>query len=295
MNLSKDILIIVPHPDDEILMCAGVIRRGLTEKSRVSVAVVTNGDYLAPDQTKGSRRLSESLIALQMLGMHEDDIYFLGYPDTGMEAQVSFLTKLYRTDDPSHVFSTQVGQHTYGIIGGKRDFSFARKGVHARYSKADFQSDLDKLIRWTKPQLIITSSRWDTHGDHSALFYFVHDAIIRLQTEMGTVPKLWESLIHAPAGDDNWPLPDTPYDEFTMPPQLEQETDLHWGKRIQIPLPEEMLRRPIERHLKYQAIQAYKSALNAKQEPEVARYLLAFAKCEELFWEYTNFAEQLLR
>jgi hypothetical protein len=61
-----------------------------------------------------------------------------------------------------------------------------------------------------------------------------------------------------------------------MPPGLEEMTDLQWDKRITVPVE--------EAQLKLQAIQEYRSALKYEEEPEVVRYLLAFAKREEIFW-----------
>lgn len=280
MKLPGNILILAPHPDDETLMAAGIIRRMILDGAKVSVCVVTNGDYMCRDHEKGSRRLLESLDAMRLLGMSEDHLYFLGYPDTGMEPEQSFLHRLYHEKDPARVFSSACSDESYGITGGKPDFRFARDKAHSSYSKAAFLRDLDDLLELTGPKLVITSSRWDTHGDHAGLFFFVRDAILRLAKDKR--PAFWESLIHSPAGDDNWPLPDG--DFFTMPPGLEENTLLKWGGRVTIPLPEDMLCSAREDSLKYKAILQYRTALNFSDEPEVVRYLLSFAKHEEIFW-----------
>jgi LmbE family N-acetylglucosaminyl deacetylase len=285
MRLPDRVLILAPHSDDEVFMAAGVIRRALAQGAKASVCVVTNGDYLCPDPSKGARRLAESLDALRLLGMEDRDIYFLGYPDTGFEPESSFLSRLYAEPDPRRLYPSACGSATYGIPGGKREFRFERSGRHAPYNKAAFLEDLNELLRLTAPELILTTSPWDTHGDHAALAHFTRD-ILRDMPETRR-PALWESLIHSPAGDDRWPLPDAPYDAFTCPPGLEDTTDLRWDERIRVPLPEEMLQRPVENHLKYRAIQAYRSALgyDGTPDPVVLAYLLAFTKAEEIFWE----------
>lgn len=284
VKLPKNILIIVPHSDDEVLMCGGLIYRALREKSRVSVAVVTNGDYLCCDEQKGSKRLEESMVALKMLGMQEKDVYFFGYPDTGMECEVSFLYNLYEEKDFMKVHSTKRGNYTYGVIGGKQDFAFERTGSHALYTKHNFLEDLKALLGRVQPELVITTSEWDLHGDHQALLRFVRDELIHMTKEAENCPALWQGLIHSPAGDEVWPIPDTPGETFSMPPGLEDMTDLIWQERIRIPLPEQMKGQTLEEDIKYQAIWTYRSVLKETEEPEVVRYLLAFSKTEEIFW-----------
>ena len=46
-------LIIVPHSDDEVLLFGGLIQRLISNKTRVFVALVTNGDYEASTEQEG--------------------------------------------------------------------------------------------------------------------------------------------------------------------------------------------------------------------------------------------------
>ena len=39
-----DVLVVAPHPDDEIIGCAGVILQALAEHQRVGMVILTNGD-----------------------------------------------------------------------------------------------------------------------------------------------------------------------------------------------------------------------------------------------------------
>ena len=253
-------------------MAAGVIQRAIAQGTRVFVCIATNGDYQCADKTKGIRRLTESLEALALMGLSERYVSFLGYPDTGFAPEESFLGVLYAQKDPAKIHSSPCGQETYGIPCRKPDFRFARDGGHSSYTKAAFTTDLNDLLRLTKPELVITSSHWDTHGDHAALFRFAREAVLSLP--VGVRPTLWESLIHSPAGDDYWPIADT--NEFTLPQGFDEA---RWAERIRIPL-----RGTEERRLKCRAICTYRSALHFEHEPKVARYLLSFAKSEEIFW-----------
>ena len=91
----NNVMVIVPHQDDEILMSAGVIR--VCEQNNVpyTVVMVTNGDYGCIDYSKGYARLKESLAGLETLGSNKESFEIMGYADTGMPERESFLTHLY--------------------------------------------------------------------------------------------------------------------------------------------------------------------------------------------------------
>lgn len=282
MRLPERILVLAPHPDDEILMAAGLIRRGVMQEGDMTVCVVTNGDYLCPDQTKGVRRLRESMEALSLLGVEEKNIHFLGYPDTGFEPEVSFLTGLLAEMDEKRVHASSCGRETYGLEGKKPDFRFALEGRHSPYCKAAFEEDLKDMIAMANPDLILTSSPWDQHGDHAGLYTFVRNRLLTMPKR----PVLWSSLIHSPSGDDCWPSTDPSYENFTCPPGMNRSL---WEQRISVPLPVEMMGGVPEEHVKYRAILTHRTALNFTEEPEVVNYLLSFAKGEEIFWK-TDFS-----
>jgi LmbE family N-acetylglucosaminyl deacetylase len=60
-------MIFSPHPDDEALMAAGVIKKGLDEGKEVLVANVTNGDRKGKEM--GEKRIVESIDAMNLLGL----------------------------------------------------------------------------------------------------------------------------------------------------------------------------------------------------------------------------------
>tara|TARA_B100000927_G_C16451270_1_gene463928 strand:+ start:535 stop:1221 length:687 start_codon:yes stop_codon:yes gene_type:complete len=49
MKLSKQILVISPHADDEILGCGGTIAKHLSENDIVTIVICTNGNIGAPE------------------------------------------------------------------------------------------------------------------------------------------------------------------------------------------------------------------------------------------------------
>jgi len=75
---SRDVLVIAPHPDDEVLGAGGTIARAAREGDRVTVAIVTRGepDMFAPELVEQARR--EARDAHALLGVAETR--FLDFP-----------------------------------------------------------------------------------------------------------------------------------------------------------------------------------------------------------------------
>ena len=92
------VLIMAPHPDDEILGCAGIIQKALAAKIPVKVVFFTYGDnnewafllyrkhpviMSKAVQGMGMVRHDEAIEAAREMGLSPDDLVFLGYPDFG--------------------------------------------------------------------------------------------------------------------------------------------------------------------------------------------------------------------
>src|SRR5215472_14652734 len=92
------IVVFAPHPDDEVIGCAGIIMQALARGARVHVVAITSGDgfpaaaagvvhkpvdQVGPDDFFALSRLrqTESRNALEILGGKADDLILLGYPD----------------------------------------------------------------------------------------------------------------------------------------------------------------------------------------------------------------------
>ncbi|MES9829718.1 MAG: PIG-L family deacetylase [Candidatus Thiodiazotropha sp.] len=104
------ILVVAPHPDDEIISASGVIADAVGRGEEVTVVYVTNGDISGIAQ--GLVRQSEAVDAqVGFLGTTESDLIFLDYPDGGLDL-------IYRNyPDETDVYKTASGQSTtYELI-----------------------------------------------------------------------------------------------------------------------------------------------------------------------------------
>lgn len=274
----ESLMVVVPHQDDEILMAAGIIRHAVKAGIPVDIVMATNGDCGCHDFSVGRKRLSETVKGIELLGIPKERFHILGYADTGMPAADSFLTHLFEEKDGRKIYSSGCTQHTYGLLE-KPEFHFGKYGEHADYCRDSFRQDLKDIILEKRPACILTTSPWDTHGDHSGLYRFVCEILDEPEREEGYAPMLYTGLVHSVAGDESWPQRGT--NVFDCPAGLEEKTALKWKERITIPVPEEMLLEKGSGNLKLQALLEYETAL----EPTAYDFLMSFVKEEEILWK----------
>lgn len=196
-KLGDKILIVSAHPDDETLGAGGYIKEAIKKGAEVKVIIITNGDAnklstMAKDKTflpknqdfieEGNRRMAESRSALLILGLKEDDIFFLGFPDGGIK---DLLTKNWQESRVSSY--TKWNKNNY-------DGTYQKD---ASYTGTELISLLDEIISQEKPQILITHSSFDRNTDHQAILNFVKTASGELTNrEIISKPKIYSFLIH---------------------------------------------------------------------------------------------------
>jgi LmbE family N-acetylglucosaminyl deacetylase len=276
---SVDLLVFAPHPDDEVLGCAGILRQSLAAGGRVKIVLFTSGDgfpgfasllarkpaeQLGPEdfQELARYRQNQSLEALRVLGGRPEDLVFLGYPDSGLEQVV-----LARGPTPVQQKFTRRSE-TYGVAGRRP----------APYTYAAALADVVDLIRASSPARICVTSSADRHPDHRAAFRLVSDGA----DAAGFAGPIDTYLIHG-GPEWPWPLGITPESRF----------DAHSVKGEQIPLgvpwppPRRIALSAEESRVKLAAIRAHATHLATATEGPLAHeraYLESFVKSEEVFW-----------
>lgn len=101
-------LVLAPHPDDEVLGCAGTIMRHLEDGDPVQVHILTDGALGAPAGTADviGLRESESRAAAEVLGYGEP--VFWRWPDRGLSRMQELpdrLAKLIREFRPDLIYA----------------------------------------------------------------------------------------------------------------------------------------------------------------------------------------------
>lgn len=257
-----NVVIVAPHQDDEIISSFGYIYSTIaSKKNKLSVIFATNGDYQG--KCVSQTRYYESLSALQLCGVTSENIYYMGYADTGMQKDDSFLYRLYQLDATT-ILPSGCSEKTYHPVSLNTVHKMFH-GLEADYTKKNFVQDLRTIISCLNPEMLIIPSIYDYHGDHAALSLFFKKYILPTYTS-----QTYYYLVHT-ENDLIWPTRDM--DLWQKPSNL---PDFVWQSREVFSYTRNIVNK------KFQAIQKFKSqnpyALNS--------YLLSFAKKEEIF--FTN-------
>jgi LmbE family N-acetylglucosaminyl deacetylase len=268
---------VVPHPDDAVLIAAGVIARAVRANVGVAVALLTNGDLGCGQD--GAVREVESVRGLAELGLDEQHVYFLGYPD-GYLARLGHvpLPPVERRIDGQCVY----GGETYALHGHDgREVHSAWFGTSATYTVDNAVADLSALLESLRPRQIVVTHPMDIHPDHAATYALLRRAL----AHTGTTPTLHMALVHA---GDCWPLGPEPTEpcprtvidpSAPFPPLFGALRDYRFSERL--PVPDDFLLPDIEANPKLRAIQAYRSQLGRLP---LANYMFTFSRRDEPFF-----------
>lgn len=282
-----DLLVFAPHPDDETLGCAGILFQALKRGERVKVVLFTNGDgfpdfasrivHRSADSLReedfaelARYRQNQSIAALEALGGAPEDLIFLGYPDSGLEA-------VEQNRGPAPVRQKYTGRTaTYGVA--RPDYHSSTQGQPAPYVSESVRADVVKLIRSLRPLRICVTDMEDRHPDHRAAFRFVRDAI----ETTGWTGEFDTYLIHG-GPEWPWPLGSTPGARFEVHESRAGRIPqgVPWPPPRRVPLSAE------EIGVKAKAVQAHLTHLaevSSGPMAEERRYLESFVKSEEVFW-----------
>jgi LmbE family N-acetylglucosaminyl deacetylase len=270
-QVSAGILVIAPHPDDDVITSAGVIRHATSQGQSVKVVFVTNGDINSISQ--GYFRQGEAVTAqTSYLGTSEDDLIFLGYPD-------SHLQEVYDNfPDSSDRYFTPYGQSdTYGLRGlGRSDYHTYRFGAPAAYNRANMVLDLRDIIATYRPQHIYTLAKADNHTDHKASYDLLVLALSGVfASDPAYTPVIHKTVVHL---SSTWPAAGDPTTYHTDLANDFSGTSLVWNARESLDVPLAMQSTDSAQNPKYQAIAAHAS------QGGYSGLLARFLHKDEVFW-----------
>lgn len=112
-----DVLVIAPHPDDEVLGCGGSIINHLAAGRRVGIAFLTSGEQagsaLSPQEV-GVLREREARTAADILGVPAGELEFLRLGDGGVSpadlAQMGAVMEMLRRRRPRLLYLPHPGE-----------------------------------------------------------------------------------------------------------------------------------------------------------------------------------------
>ncbi len=256
------ILIIAPHPDDEVLANASVILKAKSIGANVKVVFVTYGEHNTSTLVKfllfpslptvdllAERRHEECLHAAKVLGLDEKDLIFLGFPDFGT----------------LKIWDDHYGSKRYIAAFDFHDKVFY-KGAYKEGVPFTAIEELDlfeEIISSYKPTKIFYPSTLDLNPDHRATSLFLEAALFDLNT---IKPQLFTYFVHS----ENWPEPVGYYPEdFLGIPSYFTNLNGNWFVSFLS---------KSEENLKLKAIKAHLSQYWTKP-----KFMTSFARKNELF------------
>ncbi|MCG0278433.1 MAG: PIG-L family deacetylase [Thermanaeromonas sp.] len=199
---GERILIVSPHPDDEVLAAGGLIAYAKAKGDSVHVVFMTSGDgfrrgveawndsfppvpgdFLA----YGSVRQEEAKRALAVLGVPSRDITFLGYPDGG-------LSKIWL-----NYWSVEKPYQSPATLSSSVPYDNALS-PGAVYSGISILTDLLRVIKVYQPTVVLLPDTADSHPDHWATGAFTLAALAMWKREEGRgFPQVYSYLVHSGA------------------------------------------------------------------------------------------------
>jgi LmbE family N-acetylglucosaminyl deacetylase len=268
LTLADDdrILVLAPHPDDEILATGGLIQQALDKGLPSKVTFLTNGDNnefaflffskaftldAASAVHAGQVRGLEAMRAGRTLGLDSGDQVFLGYPDFGtMEIWQN------RWGEGREAFRSMFSERN------AVPYWFAQT-PDAPYKGEAILADLKEVVADFKPTKIFVSHPADQNPDHAALAMYLRTALWDLGD--AAEPEVYHFLTHY--GD--WPQPrglmfDAPHEP---PAQFDEP-----GRWVTLPLAAGQAEKKLD------ALKKHKTQYGAS-----APYLESYMRANELF------------
>lgn len=268
IDRSTRLLVVAPHPDDEVLGAGGLIQRVRASGGVVRVLMMTSGDGFpegveradgisqprASDfRSYGQARERETLAATALLGLPAPQVTFLGYPDEGL----CHLASTYLFD------KTRAYQSPYSNRRSPPPTERLIRGV--QYRGIDVRREIEDVIAAFAPTLIVLPFSGDDHPDHCATHTFVHEAFEAVPARLTRRLRVLHYVVHYA----QWPLGDGGVGSTLQPPAGFPSVE---GRFVSLPLT------AAEAATKKRALLAYTTQMEV-----IGRFMTAFGRDNELF------------
>ena len=254
------VLVVSPHPDDEALCCAGMIQAAVAVGADVWIVHLTSGDGFeldaiavertlrprgAPLVSLGRIRMEEARTAAEVLGVPEERVWFVGFPDRGLlPVYRHYWSEPYRSPYTGRSFVPYPTARTPGLP----------------FTGGNLLAEMERVFGEVDPTVLLAPTPLDVHPDHRA----AGEIVLRLLLEREQLDSGRWWIVH---GDPQWPLPKGRHLDASLFPPLRARA-LPWQRF-------DLEREQVQ--VKLEAIHAH-----ATQVLWLRRYLEAFARSNEL-------------
>lgn len=272
------VLVLAPHPDDEINVAGNMIYNLSHMGAEVFIAYSTNGDF----EWSPEIRFAEVRKSAEVLGVNWEHIILLGYGDTynGTGHPHVFHAKEPMTSPAGH-------EETYGIKG-KDEFAFQLRGKHSPYTENAFLRDVKDLLLYIRADIIFCVD-YDSHADHRALSLTFEQAMgeILRRPDNDYHPDVYKRFAYATGFTAKNDFGELNLQETKRPVVGENESydyDMidksiyQWRDRVRFPVAEVMRNRDLKKNPLAQAVFQHHSQHNE-------RNALRLINSDEVYWQ----------
>lgn len=264
---GHQVMLLVPHQDDDINVLGGVIEEYVKYGSEVRVVFSTNGDY----HGLAAVRFQEAINALGFLGVPEENVIFLGYGDQ------------WHVDGP-HLYNAQPGQQMTSVHGATATYGTSVASAYhegQEYTIDNFLQDIQDVILEHRPDVLYCVD-YDYNIDHRALSHAFEKVMGRiLKEEAGYRPLVlkgyayntaWEAVNDFYA-DNLLATQDAFMEQYNPVPEV-----YHWTERVRLPVHAENLSRSVISSGLNQALSMYASQ-------GAGLYGVRIINSDKVFWQ----------
>lgn len=154
----KKVLVISPHPDDELNLVGSILPVMIDQQMDVYVVYTTNGDA---ERIINNKRTQEAIDALSVYRVPEDHVIFLGYANDWQ-----FGTHIYHGKE-GEVFTSHLKKVETNGIKSHPEYCFQKQKIHHAFTRENLKADLKDVMEEILADVLICVD-YDPHPDHRA-------------------------------------------------------------------------------------------------------------------------------
>lgn len=272
---GNTLMVMIPHEDDEINIAGSLICGAREEGMQVICVFVTNGDYqYIPDV-----RIREVVRALAVLGVPQENIIFLGYPDGGGHGEYSVFMHGRKEPVQAHGRTETCGGE------GIPEFCAAESGVHHEYLWENLLKDLEAVILKYLPDGIAAID-WDTHPDHRMCSLAFDRVMGKILNDKGAAwqPVVLKAFAYATAFEGLKDFYQVNLTSTKLNPGKvltkgkPDNPNFSWDRRVRLPVPESCRTQDLGKNKIFHALTCHMSQKAMRRAEQIING-------DQIFWE----------
>lgn len=246
---NKNVMVIVPHQDDEANLLSGTLEAYADYGSEVRIVYITNGDAGRIPEI----RLQEAVAYSEFVGIPEENVIFLGYGDQWNPE----YGHMYNAPE-GEVLTSRFGRtETYGL-----DTHPAYREGRA-YTSENLMDDLEAVILQYRPDTIFAID-YDSHIDHRAGMLWFERVMGKICREQENyTPVVLKGYAYATA----WYAEEDYYDSVNVrstqnifaEPHWQEPAVYRWQDRVRLPVQGETLSHSLVGSQAYESLTKFSS------------------------------------